>query len=144
MNEFDYPELLTAGWHVSPSPNRESILTYGLDWRRMSIHGLAASARTPVEPEAEGIFLARSPGEVEFLLSFGQHPLVDVWEVDVRGLAVDDVDQDWPICPTPIPPERLRLVRTDVPAPAGQPERHEALGRGQSPEHDPDGRGADG
>lgn len=109
---------LTTCWHVSPSSNRESILVYGLDWTRMTIHGIAASPRMPVEPEAEGIFLLRSLEEVEFYLRFfDHHPLLDVWEVNVRGLGVYDVAEEWPICPTPISSDRLRLVRQDVPAP---------------------------
>ena len=37
---------------------------------------------------------------------------VDVWRVDVAGLAIEDLagEDGWWICREPIPPERLELV----------------------------------
>jgi hypothetical protein len=68
--------------HVTPSVNRDSIAEHGLDWCRMSTTGIAA---VPVSgragsPEEEGIFLCESLDDVEFFVSFGGHPLVDVWQ----------------------------------------------------------------
>jgi hypothetical protein len=107
-------------WHVSPSVNRESILQYGLDWDRMGEVGGIAAGAGPLrghrfQPEAAGIFLCETHSDVEWFLTFGQHPLVDVWEVDAQELALEDGPDGWPICLQRIPASRLRLIRSDVP-----------------------------
>ena len=80
-------------WHVSPSVNRGSIERGGLNWNLMGIAGGIASG---------------------FFTGFGQHPLVDVWEVDVAGVALEDGPDGWLICRSPIPPSRIRLVGRDI------------------------------
>jgi hypothetical protein len=107
-------------WDVTSAVNRASITNAGLDWAHMGrVGGVAAGAYAPAgyvyQPEAPGIFLCGSWDEVEFFLGFGQHPLVDVWEVEVEGLALEDGPDGWLLCRTAIPPSRIRLVRQDVP-----------------------------
>ena len=107
--------------HVTPSVNRGSIAEHGLDWTRMGrVPGIAstpAPAGDVYRPQLPVVFLCGSWPEADFFTGFGQHPLVDVWEVDVRGLELDDAPDGWLLCRQPIPRERLRLVRRDVPPP---------------------------
>lgn len=109
-------------WHVSSVLNRESIQTHGLDWTRIGATGGVARGTVPspgagFEPEMPVVFLCDSWGAVEFFVTFGQHRLVDVWEADTDGLALEDGPDGWLISRSPIPAARLRLVRRDVPAP---------------------------
>jgi hypothetical protein len=99
----------TVVLHVSSTPNRESILQYGLDWTRMLDQpGIAGSE----SGEGACVFLAR-----------------DIWEVTlVEDLELDDIGEwrdapppgpyrqmDGFLCTTqPIPPDRLRLLRKDA------------------------------
>jgi hypothetical protein len=54
-------------WHVTSSVNRKSIPLHGLDWRLMGATGGIASGDKPgARPEAEGVFLCGSDGDVEF------------------------------------------------------------------------------
>lgn len=105
-------------WHVSPSVNRGSIERGGLNWNLMGITGGIASGASPPgtvhRPEAPVVFLCSTRGETEFFTGFGQHPLVDVWEVDVAGVALEDGPDGWLICRSPIPPSRIRLVDRDI------------------------------
>ncbi len=104
-------------WHVSSSLNRESIAEHGLDWRRMTITtGVAASPgfSGPYAPELEAVFLCQWPHDVDFFVGFGQHPLVDVWEVDTAGLALEPGPEGWLVCRQAVGPERVRLVHADV------------------------------
>jgi len=39
-------------------------------------------------PELDAVFLCDTLDDVEFFVSFGQHPLVDVWEVNGRDLEI--------------------------------------------------------
>jgi hypothetical protein len=103
-------------WHVTSSVNRKSIVLHGLDWRRMgATGGIARGDRPGARPEAEGVFLCGSDGDVEFFLTMDGHPLLDVWEVDAWDLELDDWPDGWMICRSPILPDRIRLVRRDVP-----------------------------
>jgi hypothetical protein len=66
-------------------------------------------------PEEEGIYLTHpSIEDARFLVQMGRHSgrSTDVWQVDVEGLAVEDLSDEggWWICRTPISPERLTLV----------------------------------
>lgn len=101
-------------FHVTASRNRQSVEHYGLDWRRMSgVRGIAGSR----QPEQEGIFLCQDEREVDWFLGFsGPGGPLDVWAVD----GVDDGDlirspEGHLYVPYAIPPERLELVRADVP-----------------------------
>jgi hypothetical protein len=40
---------------------------------------------------------------------------VDVWEVDVHGLAVEPAPDGWLLCRMPIPPASIRLIHRDRP-----------------------------
>lgn len=103
-------------WHVSSSLNRTSIAEHGLDWRKMMITtGIASSPGHggPFAPELDVVFLCESLDDVEFFAGFGQHPLVDVWEVDARGLAIEPGPDGWVLTRTPIPPQRLQLMHVD-------------------------------
>lgn len=107
-------------WHVTPAVNRRSIDQHGLDWSRMgTVGGIAAGAFAPkgtvYAPEMPGVFLCGAWEDVDFFLGFGQHPLVDVWEVDVKGLDLRDGPDGWLIHLNPIPRDRIRLVRQDIP-----------------------------
>lgn len=109
-------------WHVTSVVNRTSIDDYGLDWIRMgATGGVAAGASAPqgyrYGPEMPGVFLCGTWDDVEFFLSFGGHPLVDVWEVEIEGLALEDGPDGWLLSRDAIPRSQIRLVRTDVPAP---------------------------
>jgi hypothetical protein len=74
----------------------------------------------PLAPELEAVFMCESLDDVEFFVGFGQHPLVDVWEVDARGLRIEPAPDGWVMCREPLGPERVRLLH------AGRtPERRE-------------------
>jgi hypothetical protein len=113
-------------WHVTSAVNRASIDAHGLDWSRMgAVGGIAAGSGAPGgyrhRPELEGVFLCGTWDDVEFFLSFGGHPLVDVWEVQVEDLAVEDAPDGWLVCRASIPRSRIRLVRSDLPPRPGAP-----------------------
>lgn len=112
----------TVVFHVTSTRNRESILRHGLDCRRwLGDPGVAG----PDRPESEFVFLARDDFEVDWFISMSRRYLtsVDVWEVvlphdvDLEG---EELPPDVPyqlidgyLCSTdPIPPDRLRLLRT--------------------------------
>jgi hypothetical protein len=100
-------------WHVSPSLNRDSITEHGLDWTGMTITTGIASGPVPgrsFAPELDAVFLCESLDEVEFFVGFGQHALVDVWEVDGRDLAIVPAPDGWVMCRASIGPERLQLL----------------------------------
>jgi len=100
-------------WHVSSSLNRDSITEHGLDWNRMTITTGIASAPVPGRsfgPELDAVFLCESLDDVEFFVGFGQHALVDVWEVDGRGVAIAPGPDGWVMCRAAIGPERMRLL----------------------------------
>ncbi|MGY2002025.1 hypothetical protein [Blastococcus sp. SYSU DS1024] len=101
-------------FHVTSSRNRASIRERGLDWRRMAdAPGIAGS---PV-PEQEGCFLASDEWTADHFVAMNNTGgPVDVWAVE----GVDPADlvtsgEGYDYVPGVIPPERLRLVRTDVP-----------------------------
>lgn len=73
-------------WHVSSSLNRTSIAV---------------------------VFVCESLDDVEFFAGFGQHRLIDVWEIDARELAIEPGPDGWVITRTLIPPQRLRLMHVD-------------------------------
>jgi hypothetical protein len=95
--------------HATASTNRESILQWGLDWRRMGVApGIAGSS----QPELEAVFLDHVEA-IEFFTRMSRQPC-DVWEVDVDGLWIEMHD-DWMVHRSPIPPSRLRLIAQDLP-----------------------------
>ena len=107
LNEVaELPALL---FHASPTPNRASICVHGLDVSRMSVAGIAGSP----DPEEEGVYLAESLWEGFWYASFGQHPRVDIWQVQTSGLRLREVNEGW-VCEEVIPPERLTLVGADL------------------------------
>jgi hypothetical protein len=100
-------------FHVSPTANRESIRRHGLDWKRMAPEQRGIANGWLGRPEAEGIFLTHSDIEdARWFAGMGSGRRVDVWRVDVAGLAIEDLANEggWWICREPIPPERLELV----------------------------------
>ena len=56
----------------------------------------------PYRPELEVVFLCETLDDVEFFVGFGQHPLVDVWAVDVTGLPIEPGPDGWVLCREPI------------------------------------------
>jgi hypothetical protein len=98
-------------FHVTAAENRESIHRYGLDWRQMTATTGIAGSR---EPELPAIFLCESLAETIFFTEMASVP-TDVWAVHVNGLWIESGPDGWLILAEPVPPERLRLVETDVP-----------------------------
>jgi hypothetical protein len=96
-------------FHVAAADNRDSILVHGLDWRRMSGHGIAGSQG----PELDAIFLCESVDETDFFLGMARSPS-DVWGVRVDDLVIENGPDGWWIVTQPVPPDRLNLVRSDV------------------------------
>ena len=95
--------------HATASANRASILEWGLDWKRMGIApGIAGSSRY----ELDAIFLDHIE-TISFFTGMSRLPC-DVWEVDVRGLWIEEYE-GWLIHRQPISPDRLRLLETDLP-----------------------------
>jgi hypothetical protein len=95
--------------HATASANRESIREWGLDWKRMGIaSGIAGSLRF----ELDAVFLDHIHG-VHFFTGMSRLPC-DVWEVDVRGLWIEEYE-GWLIHKQPISPDRLRLSKTYLP-----------------------------
>jgi hypothetical protein len=115
-------------WHVSPSLNRASILEHGLDWRRMVALGGIATGSAPTaafrhRPEAAAVFLCGSLEEAEWFATLSDHPLVDIWQVDVRGLLLEDGPDGWLIHREPIAASRVGLARSDItPSPDEPPQ----------------------
>jgi hypothetical protein len=96
--------------HFSASANRESIVRWGLDWRRMGgAPGIAGSVR----PELPVVFLDDDPDGM--FRTMGR-TVTDMWAVDVTGLWIESGPDGWYLHGQPIPPERLRLAESDLPA----------------------------
>ncbi|TFV45105.1 hypothetical protein E4P43_18055 [Blastococcus sp. TF02A-35] len=101
-------------WHVTSTRNRASIQAHGLDWRRMgAAPGIAGSS----VPEQEGCFLALSEFDSDFFVRMNNTDgPVDVWAVDgVDEGQLLESSEGFRYLPAVIPPERLRLVRKDLP-----------------------------
>lgn len=99
-------------FHVTCVANRASIAVNGLDWRLMGdARGIAGSR----VPEQQGCFLARDESETEWFVQMNNTGgPVDVWEV--TGVSADDLlesPEGYLYLPGPIPPSRLRLLRTE-------------------------------
>lgn len=127
--EFDEAERLRhveRAWHVSPSLNRESIRRHGLAWSLMGATGGIATGPVFRGPEMEAVFLCASREEADFFVGFGSHPHVDVWRIDVSGLALQPGPDGWIIHRSPIRPERITLVAEDI-APPREPDRGEQM-----------------
>ena len=58
--------------------------------RRLLARDIGAPKGYRHRPEVAGVFLCGTWDDVEFFLSFGGHPLVDVWEVAAEGLDLED------------------------------------------------------
>jgi hypothetical protein len=106
-------------WHVSSSLNRASIAQHGLDWRWMTM--TTGIARAPgrdrtFTPELAAVVLCQSLDSVEFFVGFGRHPLVDVWQVDAGGRAIEPAPDGWVMCRSPIAATRLMLEEMSAPA----------------------------
>jgi hypothetical protein len=84
--------------------------------------GSSAPAGFQYRPEAEAVFLCGSLDEADWFATFGGRPLVDIWQVDARGLVLEDGPDGWLICREPIAASRVGLARPDVPPPV-----HEAI-----------------
>jgi hypothetical protein len=97
-------------FHVAAASNRDSILEHGLDWRRMRGHGIAGSQG----PELDAIFLCESVDETEFFLGMARTPS-DIWGVHVDELVIENGPDGWWIVTQSVRPDRLRVVRSDVP-----------------------------
>lgn len=99
--------------HVTSSLNRESIRRYGLDSSRMAAAPGIAGSR---EPEQKGCFLCRNENEAEWFLGFPEPGTCDVWAVDgVNESDLVESPEGYMYLPGRVPPERLELLRTDVP-----------------------------
>jgi hypothetical protein len=101
-------------FHVTSVKNRRSIAIHGLDWRRMG--AAAGIAGSPV-PEQEGCFLALDEWTTDYFVEMNNTGgPVDVWAVhDVDEADLVQSPQGYLYLPGVIPPDRLRLVRKDVP-----------------------------
>ncbi|MDP9074267.1 MAG: hypothetical protein M3N98_08860 [Actinomycetota bacterium] len=98
-------------FHVTAAQNRASILRYGLDWRRMgATHGIAGSR----EPELPVVFLCDNWADVSFFTAMARSPS-DVWGVRVDGLWAEPGPDGWTIVAETVPPDRLRIVESDLP-----------------------------
>ena len=118
------PRLLLVkrrhGWmfHTARAICRDSIARHGLDWRRMFTLGIAGSERA----EAAGVFLSATLESAQWFAVMSGRGLgaADIWRVRVDGLWLEGDpnggggDDDWMICPAPIPPERIELFEADV------------------------------
>jgi hypothetical protein len=96
--------------HVSSVRNRESILTFGLDWTRMgAAPGIAGSRR----PEVEGIFLCLDQSEADWFVRLNNTGgPVDLWAVD--GIDLDQLrtsPEGFSYLPSKIDRQHLLLVR---------------------------------
>lgn len=111
-NRLSIVSAVADRFHVTSSTNRQSIQRHGLDWRLMAgARGIAGS----IGPEQQGCFLCRED-EVDWFVDMNNTGgPVDVW-------AVSGVDEDslvespegYEYEPNAIPPDRLRLVRSDI------------------------------
>jgi transposase-like protein len=96
--------------HVSAASNRESIRRHGLDWRRMgAVPGVAGSK----VPELAAVFLGQHPGDIEFFTRMARRPC-DAWAVRADGLWVENEPSGWLMISQPVPPDRLRLIASDI------------------------------
>jgi hypothetical protein len=108
----------TGTWfHATFAENRESIMRYGLDWRRMTGPGIAGSAAA----EWPGVFLCSDLADAHWFARMGRRDVVDIWAVELDGVWLEgDPGADggggdnWMICPEPISPRQLRLVAKDI------------------------------
>jgi hypothetical protein len=66
-----------------------------------------------VRPELQAVFLCESLDDVEFFVGFGQHPHVDVWEIDASALPVEPAPDGWVMSRSAIAPGLLRLLHAD-------------------------------
>jgi hypothetical protein len=66
----------------------------------------------PGAPEQDCIFLSHGDevAEALFFVRMGDGRLIDVWEVDVTGLALEPGPDGWLLTRAPIEPSRLTLV----------------------------------
>ena len=95
-------------FHVSASANRESILRYGLDWRRMGpATGVAGSRR----PELPGIFLQESADDYFFVRMAAFQ--TDIWGVLVDGKWIESGPSGWWFVAEPVGPEHLELLPSE-------------------------------
>jgi hypothetical protein len=104
---------VTRLYHVTSTRNRESIVRFGLDWRRMSsARGIAGSHA----PEQEGCFLCLDEDEVEWFIQMNNTGgPVDVWAVHgVEDEALVESPEGHYYVARPLPPEVCELVRRDV------------------------------
>jgi hypothetical protein len=99
---------------VTSVANRLSIAEHGLDWRRMgAAPGIAGSRR----PEQEGCFLAPDEWTASYFVEMNNTDgPVDVWGVDLPAEAeLTESPEGYGYFPGVIPPERLQLLRKDIP-----------------------------
>jgi hypothetical protein len=107
-------------FHATPSENRESIRRFGLDWKRMAnVRGIAGSS----EPEWPGVFLCKSLSSARWFARMPHNDFSDTWAARLHAVwlegahaASGGADDEWVICPEPIPPDRLELLETDIPS----------------------------
>jgi hypothetical protein len=101
-------------FHATFVKNRASILAHGLDWSRFVGSGIAGAQA----PETDGIFLCSDIESAALFVQMGRRRgrEVDVWAVALDGqwLVSDPsssggLDDDWMICPDPIPAQALEL-----------------------------------
>jgi hypothetical protein len=104
-------------FHVTSTLNRASITRHGLDCERM---GLAPGIAGSKSPEVPGVFVCLDEGDVDwfaFTINNTGGP-VDVWAVEgIDPASLLDNGNGYGYLPEKIPPSRLTLIRTDLPAP---------------------------
>ncbi len=104
-------------FHVTSSLNRASITEHGLDWERMGAAPGIAGSRTA---EVAGVFVCVDKGEADwFVFLNNSGGAVDVWAVEgVDPASLLDNGNGFGYFPEKIPPTRLTLIRSDLPAPS--------------------------
>lgn len=100
--------------HVTSAANRRSILKHGLDWSHMGPARGIAGGRGP---EIEGVFICRNEFEAEWFADMNNTGgPVDVWAIEgVNDDELIEAPHGYCYVSRPISPDRLTLVRRDVP-----------------------------
>ena len=101
-------------FHVASVRNRDSIRRHGLDVSRMGpARGIAGSR----VPEQAGVFLAPDRWTTDYFVEMNNTGgPVDVWEVHgIDPAELVTSPEGYEFLPAVLPPERLRLLRVDIP-----------------------------
>jgi hypothetical protein len=101
-------------FHVTSSRNRASIEANGLDWCLMEASPGIAGSRAP---EQQGCFVCRTQFELDWFVRMNNTGgPVDVWAIDgIDEQDLIDAGSGFYYVPMTVPPDRLELVRSDIP-----------------------------